>query len=393
MFVTPACRASALCGLTILCASLPVQAQPPVQQAPPLCDLTGTTGAVFGSVSDEISQVPLPGVTVIATWEIHQGQEDPASEASAAGPARSGLSGVTSSNGNFAICGVPSRTPLTVEAEVGGYADRQQLEVEPGEVGEVYFEIAFSDQAGGRLVGRITDLRTHRPVSAATIALLSTEGEGEEKSRRQAVSDAQGRFAILDVYPGAYAVTVHHVGYDDVAERVTILARRTVEFTAGLSTDPIELEPIIITAIRNRFLENQGFYDRKDWGERLSQGHFYQRADIERRNPMRIGHLLLDVPSLRCSDGVDIHQNCMIASSRTPGCPYLPIWVDGVQVVQPPRDQQGQLRVPPQPIDEIIHPIEVEAIEVYSTPSEVPAEFAGMNSRCGVIAIWTRRGA
>ena len=77
MFVTPVRRALALGSLTLLCASLPVQARPLAQQAPLLCDLVGETAAVFGSVSDEISQVPLPGVRVTATWEIHRGQEDP----------------------------------------------------------------------------------------------------------------------------------------------------------------------------------------------------------------------------------------------------------------------------------------------------------------------------
>ncbi len=40
-----------------------------------------------------------------------------------------------------------------------------------------------------------------------------------------------------------------------------------------------------------------------------------------------------------------------------------------------------------------IHPIDIEAIEVYRTPAEIPAQYnTGGNAACGVILIWTRRG-
>jgi hypothetical protein len=35
---------------------------------------------------------------------------------------------------------------------------------------------------------------------------------------------------------------------------------------------------------------------------------------------------------------------------------------------------------------------DIEAIEVYLGPSDVPGEFAGSNSGCGVVVIWTRSG-
>ena len=35
---------------------------------------------------------------------------------------------------------------------------------------------------------------------------------------------------------------------------------------------------------------------------------------------------------------------------------------------------------------------DLEGIEVYTGPTEVPGEFAGRNAGCGVIVIWTRAG-
>ena len=35
---------------------------------------------------------------------------------------------------------------------------------------------------------------------------------------------------------------------------------------------------------------------------------------------------------------------------------------------------------------------DIEGIEVYTGPSDVPGEFAGRNAGCGVIVVWTRSG-
>lgn len=39
-----------------------------------------------------------------------------------------------------------------------------------------------------------------------------------------------------------------------------------------------------------------------------------------------------------------------------------------------------------------VQPEDVHAIEVYRTPSEIPAQFGGAESACGVILVWTQRG-
>ena len=41
-------------------------------------------------------------------------------------------------------------------------------------------------------------------------------------------------------------------------------------------------------------------------------------------------------------------------------------------------------------IDDIVNPMALEGIEVYTHAAEVPAEFQGPFSNCGVIALWTR---
>ena len=62
-------------------------------------------------------------------------------------------------------------------------------------------------------------------------------------------------------------------------------------------------------------------------------------------------------------------------------------------------NQEGRLygedpRAPEPELDDVVRPDDIEAIEVYRSASQVPAEFGGnsMFTRCGVIVIWTRRG-
>ncbi|MEX1183198.1 MAG: hypothetical protein WEF86_08165 [Gemmatimonadota bacterium] len=42
-------------------------------------------------------------------------------------------------------------------------------------------------------------------------------------------------------------------------------------------------------------------------------------------------------------------------------------------------------------IDDLVRPLDLEAIEVYRGPSEMPAEFA--RGTCGAIVLWTRNGS
>jgi hypothetical protein len=40
----------------------------------------------------------------------------------------------------------------------------------------------------------------------------------------------------------------------------------------------------------------------------------------------------------------------------------------------------------------LIHPLHIQAMEIYSGPANTPGQYLDSRSRCGVILIWTRRG-
>jgi hypothetical protein len=43
-------------------------------------------------------------------------------------------------------------------------------------------------------------------------------------------------------------------------------------------------------------------------------------------------------------------------------------------------------------LDQLVHPDDIEGIEIYESISRMPAEYAPVGSVCGVILIWTRLG-
>ena len=43
-------------------------------------------------------------------------------------------------------------------------------------------------------------------------------------------------------------------------------------------------------------------------------------------------------------------------------------------------------------IDGLSKPFNLAGIEIYRSPAEIPAQYGGPQSRCGVIVMWNRRG-
>jgi outer membrane cobalamin receptor len=123
---------------------------------------------------------------------------------------------------------------------------------------------------------------------------------------------------------------------------------------------------------------------------RLGHGRFVLRSDIEERQPRRLSDLLRGMPGVRVfSDGwfSDIRLRASgvtgFNASQTTMC-LPPVRIDGILVSHGnagPGDRYN--------IDSLM-PHDVEAIEIYAGPAQVPAQFGGANSACGIVLIWTR---
>ena len=271
----------------------------------------------------------------------------------------------------YRLCDVPAGHTVSVKVAA---ADRESREYEvPIESSRVDRDLTIRVAGPGDVVGRVIDRRTGRPVAAADIHVI---GAG---SRTQ--TDEQGYFRLDEVLPGDKIVQIAHLGFVPINERISIVADRTVDLRVEMSADPIALEPLVVTALRDRRLEMRGFYDRRIWGERTGSGHFLDEETIERTSSGATSSLLRTVPGLevRCRGSRDCH----VGSSRGPNCARLNIFLNGQLALGTDRRDQAS-------IDDLVRPSEITAVEVYSGGGSIPAEFTGVTGRCGAVAIWTK---
>ncbi len=336
-------------------------------------------------VRDTLQGLVIPGATVSAAWTDEGGRQQ-------------SLSVVADNDGVYVLCGLPPHTDLTVNAAFPSHrTDPVLISIAPGP--PAGWDILVAVEAGalatlltvpGRIVGRVLDRSTGRPVEAANITLADTL----VRQDRELMTDGSGRFMFDDLTPGIYRLTADHIAFDAVDQLVDLPSDRTVQVDFELSVDPIELAPLVVTALREKRLELQGFYDRRELGEASGAGVFLTREDIQDVGAIRVTHYLGRIPGLRTECTGSGNNNCVIRMTRGApslsgsaefGCVNANVYLDGVRVI---RDGGGSN----DSIDNFVTPSEVAGIEVYRGASELPAEFGGSVGRCGAIVIWTGPG-
>lgn len=302
----------------------------------------GGRASLLVTVLDESGSIVLPGAVVVLRWT--DAERMPVREA-------------TDADGRLRICVPRDASEAVVWAEFGDHSSGQAAPalLVSGEEREVRLRI-LSSVPSGRLIGRLVDRETGRPVATAAV---SVEGRPAESA-----SDRQGLFRLTGVPAGRHELRVRRLGYAPLRHAVHVTGGRTTELEVGLVREPVELEPLVVSTTRSRRLEVKGFYERKHWGELLGLGNFYTTEDIERRSPLRISQMIEELPSIRGG----------LYNARA-GC-KLAVYLDNAPVGSS--------------VDSYVLPVEVAGVEVYKGAASLPAEFGGSDARCGVAVIWTK---
>lgn len=312
---------------------------------------------VEGVITDEYTGVLLPGARVLATT-YPQGKPQSARTREI----------VSDRDARYRICDIPLDHALTLQAHT---AERRTAErTLPLEAMIVRNDIRIRVAGPGDVVGRIVDRDTGRPVPAADIAFRGAN------VRTQA--DELGFFVLSGVLPGDHVIEVAHLGFEPVERPISVLADRTVDVRVELSADPIELEPLVVTAVRDRRLEVRGFYDRKMTSERRGTGFFLDPTAIEARPTASTSSLLREAPGVRVTCR---GRSCDVGSTR--GCRTLDVYLNGTLAVSSSRG--GDMT-----IDELVRPSELAAVEVYAAAGDAPGEYTGLSGNCGSVVLWTR---
>jgi hypothetical protein len=336
------------------------------------------TGTLVGVVRGPTGQ-PAPGVRTSVQWAGEQ-------------PGTAGAT--TDSAGVYRACGVPAEVPLTVRvaardasvsvSDVRVAADRPHREdlalpaprtaVGPGAAAAEGVSGVVRDAEG-------------RPLAGAEVRV----------GGRPTVTDARGRFRVGRVGSGTHAVAVSHAA----------LGSRTVAVPLPDQAVEVELRPgpgttlaasvqrvVQIAGIgaraqaRRPGLDMQGFYDR----QRQGLGVFLTGQSLRRVAGGRLANTLRTVAGVRIVEGGSaLNPRTFAMGTRgstgvgQAGACWMDVYLDGMLVAG-----QGLGAARSLSLDEI--PMaDVEAVEVYRGPSEIPIQYRGSTSACGVILLWTRR--
>lgn len=192
-------------------------------------------------------------------------------------------------------------------------------------------------------------------------------------------TDSVGVFRIDGLVTGEWHASVRRIGFKETAVDFHLLAGDNI-YTIAVDELPSELSDVKVVAPRAVSLRLRDFEARASRGE---PNALVTRAQIDKRNPVKLSQMLRGMPGIQVTDqgGSKI---AIAARGAVPGkgtvvnCP-LRISVDGM------------LRPPGSDLDELL-PLDVHGVEVYYGPGRLPQQLANFRTDnwCGLIAIWTR---
>jgi hypothetical protein len=233
--------------------------------------------------------------------------------------------------------------------------------------------------AAQSIVGHVIADVTDEPVVAATVQLL----DSYRNVRMVVTTDTSGRFVLRPRSAGSYHLRVQSIGYKSTTTpAVAVDFADELLVRIVLSPDVVLLAPLEIHARSRPLLREmtmQGFEERRQ----LGLGVAITRETIERRQASAVTDLLRMVPSVRVVQRENGSSDVVIPGAARQifgGQCRVQIYLDG-----------RKYRWDATALD-LISTWDVEAIEVFRSLAELPAEMADPEARCGAIAVWTRRG-
>ena len=264
-----------------------------------------------------------------------------------------------------------SRALLAVAALLVGSAAAEAQRV-PDRSGRVATPQAPPRPA--RFYGTVLDASTQQPIAGARLSSPSVTGV--------TTTDSAGRFNITNVPPGLVRIFVVAASFPRANLTLAFAPGEEMERVLELDSSSVVVEEekpqarpipqITVEATPVVPMWLRDFERRRTTG----RGQYVTRDEIEARNYNRLSDVMqvMRGVTLDCGGG---GSGCQIRMVRAPMQCYPEYWVDG---------QLNNAWGPVVPVRDI------EALEVYTGPSDTPGEFAGRNSGCGTVVLWTRGG-
>jgi hypothetical protein len=249
---------------------------------------------------------------------------------------------------------------------------------------------AQSDSGTVVISGVVVD-PMRKPVEGAEVLLVG--------SSRSVLTSSVGQFKILAPATGENLIRIRRPGFSAQLLRIAGEWHGQILLEPGVYQLP-DIEVISRYAKPAKYA-GTAKYDEYFRRRRLGIGEFIDAEEIGRHFPVIVADVLRGRAGIRVTGG-NPGEDPFIAFSRCDEKPpRINVYVDGRKLIPiggtptGPSGQfigGGQQAVPI--IGEMLSRInvgEVELIEIFRGPSELPAEFNDGN--CGAISVWTKQGA
>jgi len=330
--------------------------------------MTQGGSAIIGRVVDPETLDPIARAQVSVAWT----QVEVSKEVGVRRSPRM-LYDSTDANGSFRICGLPSSLRATLQATRGRAITAEVPVVLGDEPRELFARTLLLTKTDSVLKVGTGIVRGRVTLGGAAGGGSRVELVGTEIV---AATNDRGEFSLTGVPAGTHVILARHLGYGAASVPVDLVGREPKRVTIDLPKYVPMMDPVLVSARRNRSLDQVGFNERK----RTGGGRYVTREEIERSNPTYLSDILRRVSGLKVEyeDGREV-----IRSSRgTTG-------FSGEGCVQYYVDDMLWQSMTPGDVNDFVTVGEVMGIEVYADAT-VPARYMRGGEVCTTIVVWTR---
>lgn len=364
------------------------------------CGAEDVGGVIVGRVATRANaDLPL-GLRVIAEW--------PSDSMPAMGKSTvqrlSWTRAPVETSGTFRLCGVPMGRPVVMrtEADSSVVLTAKPLELQITTARRFARADLLLDSAVVVLptfTGTILSDSTGTPIVNAEVTLKDIN--------RTVFSDARGAFRMIDVPVGPHLVSVRRVGYAPMNTSMSFEANRTIEHKVLLPRS---------TALTTVDVTANGVPADFEARRKLGVGSFISHVELKGQEMRRLSDVLTRVPGFSSVTARGGHA--FVYGKRAPGhiaspnasneLAFANLAAQGVYCPTAAEASQGidcacyaqiylddrlmNPGVPTEPFDINTLPIaEIAAIELYAGVAQTPGRYSNLNTKCGVVLVWTRR--
>lgn len=252
-------------------------------------------------------------------------------------------------------------------------------------LGAVFAASPVAAQTGG-ITGTVVDAASGQPINGAQVSLVGTTRGG--------LSNAQGRFLLLNVPVGEQVVRVTNIGYRTTEQTVTVASGQQAEVNFLLSVSAIAMDEVVVTG-------TAGAVEQRKLGQKvasLSLDNLQENTPLEGVSQALEGRIP-GVRSVGVAGGVGAGRELRIRGTSSFTLGQRPVvYIDGVRVDTNTGEWgslagatccafsggAGEDRLSD------LNPEEIDRIEVLK--GAAAATLYGSDASGGVIQIFTKRG-